>query len=494
MFEIKGFIPRKYQENIAETCKNSNTLVILPTGLGKTKIAVLLAVNELNKFPNSKVLITSPTKPLSSQLSREFASSTNIEKISLLTGSVSPKKRAEIWESSTVISATPQTVRSDLENNRITLSEVKLLIVDECHRSKMRYASTILAKDFQGKILALTASPGNTKEQINEICQNLNIEKVEIRTEDDEDVKEYLQKKDIKYVNVDLPEELLNLQKLIKEVKDEKLKDLKKVGFTKPVYLINKKDLLMLQKRLQSEIRKNNYMAFYGISLVAQIIKIDHLLGLLETQGINQLKEYLEKLKAETTKASKTILNHEKIKKVINEIDNLNKDFRHPKIIKLKEIIKEELILNPNSKILIFANFRNSVMEVVNELKKESGVRPIFLLGQKEGITQKQQIQTIKLFEDNEFNVLVATSIAEEGLDLKGGANLAVFYDSVPSEIRNIQRKGRVGRLDAGKIIFLLTKNSRDIAYFWTSKRKETKMKNIIKGIQAKQEIQKTLK
>ena len=250
----------------------------------------------------------------------------------------------------------------------------------------------------------------------------------------------------------------------------------------------------MLQKRLQFEIRKKNFMAFYGISLVAQIIKIDHLLGLLETQGINQLKEYLEKLRAETTKASKTILNHEKIKKVINEINNLNKDFKHPKIIKLKEIIKEEIDTNPNSKIIVFANFRNSVTEIVNELKKEKNIRPIYLLGQKGGITQKQQIQTIKLFEDNEFNVLVATSIAEEGIDLRGGANLAIFYDSVPSEIRNIQRKGRVGRLDTGKIIFLLTKNSRDIAYFWTSKRKETKMKNIIKGIQAKQEIQRTLK
>jgi len=182
----------------------------------------------------------------------------------------------------------------------------------------------------------------------------------------------------------------------------------------------------------------------------------------------------------ETAKASKTILNNEKIKKVIEKTEELSEKTKHPKINKLKEIIANELNLDPNIKIIVFANFRNTVHEIVNELKAVVNVRPGFLLGQKEGITQKHQIETIKKFEDNTFNVLIATSIAEEGIDIKGGAKLAIFYDSVPSEIRNIQRKGRVGRLDTGKIIFLMTKDSRDIAYFWTSKRKEKKMKNII--------------
>ena len=490
MYEIKGFIPRNYQNSILETAKNSNTLVILPTGLGKTKISILLAIHELNKNPNSKILITSPTKPLSSQLCNEFKNHTNIENISLLTGSINPEKRKEIWENSTIIAATPQTIRSDIDNNRINLDNVSLLIIDECHRSKMRYATTILAKNYKNKILALTASPGNTKEKIEEICTNLNIENIEIRTEEDEDIQEHIQKKYTSNVLVELPEELLKLSKLLKEAKNEKLLNLKKVGFTKPVYLVNKKDLILLQNRFRAEISKKSFMAFYGISLVSQILKIDHALDLLETQGLNQLKEYFEKLKTETAKASKTILNNEKIKKVIEKTEELSKKTKHPKINKLKEIIANELNLDPNIKIIVFANFRNTVHEIVNELKAVVNVRPGFLLGQKEGITQKHQIETIKKFEDNTFNVLIATSIAEEGIDIKGGAKLAIFYDSVPSEIRNIQRKGRVGRLDTGKIIFLMTKDSRDIAYFWTSKRKEKKMKNIISQIQKKKEKQ----
>src|SRR3989344_8553121 len=121
MFEIKNFSPREYQKSIIETCKENNTLVILPTGLGKTSIAILLAVHQLNKSPNFKILITAPTKPLASQLCNEFKNKTNIDKIILLTGSTAPNKRAEIWEESTIIAATPQTIQKDIGNNRLNL-------------------------------------------------------------------------------------------------------------------------------------------------------------------------------------------------------------------------------------------------------------------------------------------------------------------------------------------------------------------------------------
>ena len=380
MFEIKNFSPREYQKSIIETCKENNTLVILPTGLGKTSIAILLAVHQLNKSPNFKILITAPTKPLASQLCNEFKNKTNIDKIILLTGSTAPNKRAEIWEGSTIIAATPQTIQKDIENNRINLDSVSLFIVDECHRSRMHYASTIISNNFKNKVLALTASPGNTQEKIDEICKNLNIQKIEIRTEEDEDVKQYIQKKDTSNVLVDLPEEFLELQKILKDTKNEKLLDLKKIGFTKPAYLVNKKDLIMLQNRLRSEISKKGFMAFYGISLTSQILKLDHALDLLETQGLNQLKDYFEKLKTETAKASKQILNSEKIKLLINKVEELSKTVKHPKIHKLKEIIINELTQDPNCKIIVFANFRNSVSEIVNELKSVENVRPIFLL------------------------------------------------------------------------------------------------------------------
>ena len=55
---------RDYQKNIAEVAGEKNTLVVIPTGMGKTLIAVLVAIKRLDKFPGSKILITAPTRPL----------------------------------------------------------------------------------------------------------------------------------------------------------------------------------------------------------------------------------------------------------------------------------------------------------------------------------------------------------------------------------------------------------------------------------------------
>ena len=187
--DIKNFVPRKYQENIANICKDKNTLVCLPTGTGKTKISILTAIHRLNKFSNSKVMFLTPTKPLAQQICNEFRENTTLEekKVILLTGSIAPSKRKELYKDSTIIIATPQTIEKDLENLRTNLKNFSLLVVDESHRSKDNFANTKVAKFFidqsdYPRILALTASPGSTKELINQVCSNLNIDAIEIRT------------------------------------------------------------------------------------------------------------------------------------------------------------------------------------------------------------------------------------------------------------------------------------------------------------------------
>ena len=77
---------------------------------------------------------------------------------------------------------------------------------------------------------------------------------------------------------------------------------------------------------------------------------------------------------------------------------------------------------------------------------------------------------------------MCGTSISEEGLDLPK-VDYAIFYEAVPSEIRAIQRRGRVGRQSTGKIIFLLTKGTRDESYYWSAFHKEKRMKSILYNI-----------
>lgn len=502
MVEITGFVPRKYQEEILETCKQKNTLLCLPTGLGKTKSAIMLSVHRLQVFPESKVVVCSPTKPLANQICEEFKECTTVDanQIVLLTGATKPEERKKAWANARIIVATPQTIQSDVAQKRFGLEDVSLLCIDECHRSKDRFANTIVTKYYRESaknslVLALTASPGATKEKIDMICRNLGIEAIELRSENDEGVKEYVQEKNAEHIQVMLPEKIRELQGKIREVYQQKIRNLQSFGLVKPAKYVNKRDLLFMQKKLQTDIGRGNRAAFSGISTVAQALKLSHLLEIIETQSLKSAKEFLEKLKQEKTKAAQIISNDKTIVQVGQKLEALvAENVKHPKMEKIAEIIGDEVQRNPQGKSIVFANFRGTVDELVEHLKKNQQVRPVKLIGQKEGLTQKQQIETINKFAEGEFNCLVGTQILEEGLDVKGGAELAIFYDpGSGSEIRKIQRSGRVGRMKPGRVIFLITKETRDEAYFWAAHQKEKKMQNLLSVMKKKQENQVTL-
>ncbi|MDD5651392.1 MAG: helicase-related protein [Candidatus Nanoarchaeia archaeon] len=495
--KVVNFTPREYQSSIVETAKKYNTMVVLPTGIGKTAIAVLLAENRLNIYPNSKIIICCPTKPLCSQHVDSFLKYTDLkeDEVQLYTGATISKLRNELWEKAKIIIATPQTIKQDIINNRISLEEVSLLCIDEAHRSRMKYANTFLTEEYTKKskfprILALTASPGGTLEKINDIKENLKIEAVEIRSSEDEDVKQYVQEKKVEYVPVNLPKEYEEIKNLIKIFLNSKMDKLRDYGITKRTF--TKRDVLFIQFQLRKSIAKGNKKAFYAISLTAQLIKAMHALELIETQGIKQLTDYIKKLKAEETKAAKTIIEDVNFQKVIGLIEKY-KETNHPKMFKLYELIQEQLTNEPESKIIVFANFRNTIDEIYNLLITNEKIKPIRLIGQKEGLSQKQQVNAIKEFGSGNFNVMIGTSVSEEGLDIPN-ANLAIFYESVPSEIRTIQRTGRVGRMAKGKIIFLITKNTRDESYYWSSKAKEKNMKKILYQMKEDKPVQLKLK
>lgn len=489
--KIRGLEFREYQNKIFETSKDGNTLVVLPTGLGKTACALLLAVERLNKHPGSKVLLVSPTKPLCGQHLKTFQKHLETDKkISLLTGEINPSERVNLYQDSSIILATPQTIQSDIKNNRVSLDNFSLLVIDEAHRSRQRYANTILAKDYIEvskfpRILGLTASPGSSKEKINEIKNNLFIDKIEIRTESDPDVKPYIQNKEINWVEVDLPAKYQEVISLIRGAYKDKVSHLRSFGFTKPSSLINKRDLLKLQKEFQQRIKNRDVKAYSGISLIAQAIKLDHASELLETQGINAFRNFIAKLKTETTKASSIILNNRNITKALNLSEKIEEV--HPKMENLSSLISKQLKTSPNSHVIVFVNYRLTIDEIMNYLSQFKEVKPVKLIGQKEGLSQKEQMSIIKQFSEGVYNVLITTSIGEEGLDIPN-CDIAIFYDNVSTSIRRIQRSGRVGRIKPGKIVFLMTNKTRDVAYYWKSKKDEVKMKKILKGMQEDEE------
>jgi len=505
-----GFEIREYQKNITKTASEKNTLVVLPTGMGKTLISVLVGTNRLEKYPESKILITAPTRPLNAQHKKSFEQFTEIdpEEIVLITGKINPEDREQLYKKAKIVVATPQTIKNDVTNGKLNLENFSFVTFDEAHRCVKDYAYNYVAKKYieQSKfplILGLTASPGSSATKIKEIQENLFIEAVEIRSETDKDVEPYVKGIDKEWIYVDFPKEYQEIKSLLEEILKDQLfwlRDHHLIQTLKP----SRKLLLMLQNRITAIFKgKRNYALIWAMMRTAMAIKLEHAIELLETQEISSLNEYLRKVEASKKRTDQLLIKDQRMKDVMKKSEEL-KELRHPKMEKVKSLVKDLTEEKAVIKIIVFANYRSTVEKIKNVLLDE-GVKAEEFIGQRmregKGLTQEQQIEKLRKFRDGEFNVLVSTSIGEEGLDVPA-VDYAVFYEPVPSEIRTIQRRGRVGRQTAGKIIFLITKDTRDEAYLWAALNKEKKMKGILYNLQnriakrprKKKETKKTLK
>ncbi|MDD5253700.1 MAG: ERCC4 domain-containing protein [Candidatus Nanoarchaeia archaeon] len=500
MYAVSNFQPRDYQLNILETCKINNTLVILPTGLGKTKIAIMLAVNRLNLINNSKILILTPTKPLAEQIGLEIKNSSNIKNIEVLTGLIPPEQRKELWKKSIVIVSTPQGLTNDLMNEKISLEDISLLVIDEAHRSIGDYDYVWIASQYNKKakmprILALTASPGSDNKKIKEICNNLFIDSIEIRHREDEDVKKYVQDMNILWLNVDLPEEFKKVKDYLDLCYKSIILKLKNLGLIGPNQeYISKTQTLDIQRRIQGKLSQGekDIRLWQGISLAAQLMKVQHAQELLGTQNLRSLHNYLNEIisKSSKVKANKNLAKDVNFKSALIQTNSLiENEFEHPKIKKIKELVLEQLNENKNSKILIFNHYRESASLLEKELNKIKDVNAKLFVGQTKksgtGLSQKEQMEIIGKFSHLDYNVLISTSIGEEGLDIPQ-VDLVIFYEPVPSAIRSIQRRGRTARLKEGKVLILITKGTSDEAYHWSSFNKEKKMYKTLKDLKDK--------
>lgn len=495
--------PRKYQKEIFETAKEHNTLVVLPTGLGKTLIALLLSIHRKKLFPESKVLFLAPTRPLVEQHYKYFEKNLPelFAELTLFTGSIQAEKRKKLWQTSEIVFSTPQCIANDLKKGIYSLNDVSLLIIDEAHRCLKNYDYTkvVLAYKQQApqniqRILGLTASPGHEIEKIKQICEHLSIEEIEIRSRDSEDVKPYLQSLNFEKIEVPFPKELMEIRGLLKKIWDDRTEKIKSIFPN--LSPINKITLLSLQRELSSQIARGNKSAFFGVSLVAQAIKISHALELLETQTLSSLNSYLQNLlnqaKENKSKAVQSLTKMPEFNLSLLSLQHLlNKNVEHPKISALSKLIKEEFEKKPGNKIIVFTQFRETANLLVNTLSKINNVRPSIFIGQAKkensaGLSQKEQKEIIEKFKSGEINLLVATSIAEEGLDIPE-VSAVIFYEPIPSAIRKIQRAGRTARLSPGRLIILITQETRDVIHHYASSARERKMHKAISLI--KQEL-----
>ncbi|MGB9727674.1 MAG: helicase-related protein [Nitrososphaeria archaeon] len=486
---------RLYQRKIVEAAKERNTLVVLPTALGKTVISALVAADILYNFRDYRVLVMAPTRPLCMQHKSTFEKIIMLpdEDFTLVTGRFPQTFRESVWRgSSRIVFATPQVVKNDLLSKILDLRNFGLLVFDEAHRAVKEYAYTEIARQYVDSaeyplILGMTASPGSDIERVKMVCNALYIEHIEFRSEEDDDVKPYIQPVKVEWKRVNFPIQYQPIRDILYGMLYDRIRWLKDRGYLKSqIENVSRKRLIELGAELrynvEMSIEEERGPIYHAIMVQSSALTLYHMLELLETQGAYTLKAFIEKME-EDCKASHGLLEREK---AYNEILSLLSgpcNIEHPKVNMLKEIVREQLYSNPASRILVFTQYRDTATHLVEELNRIEHVRAKRFVGQAtragdRGLRQEEQAQLIEELRKGEINVLVATSIAEEGLDIPE-VNQVIFYEPIPSEIRYIQRRGRTGRRTPGKVTILATEDTHDIIYLYTSTKKVAKMKEI---------------
>ena len=492
---------RLYQESIAERILERNTLVVLPTALGKTVIAALACASSLYNFKHKRVLVMAPTRPLVLQHHETYTRLLKLRATDMvtLTGKTPAVYRKLVWNGTTkIVFATPQIVKNDIENKILTLRDFSLLVFDECHRARKDYAYTNVAQKYVEQsswpiILGMTASPGADREKIIDICKALFIEQIEYRSEEDHGVIPYIFEVEVERRLVDLPNEYREIGRTIRAMLGDRLNQLSRTGLIRTgTERVSRKDLLalgeQLRDRLGRTIKEWRGPIYNSIVIQSACLTLYHALELLETQGIQTLKSFLERIEqpTESKRSHGNIINdmrYQELKRLVEEHSKLE----HPKIPLMKEIVEEQIHQCPESKVLIFTQYRDTASYIVDRLRDVVGVKAQRFVGQATkdgdpGLRQDEQVEIIENYREGNTNVLVATCIAEEGLDIPN-VDLVIFYEPIPSEIRYIQRKGRTGRKAAGKAVILAANDTFDIAYLHASRRRIEKMRRIIESL-----------
>ncbi|MGI0059788.1 MAG: helicase-related protein, partial [Nitrosotalea sp.] len=416
------------------------------------------------------VLFLAPTRVLAHQHYEFLKNNLLIDDIALVTGEDLLAKRKKLWVNS-IICATPEIVKNDLDRQIVSPDQFSLVIFDEAHRTVGDYAYSGIAERFANmdiRIIGMTATLPSEKQKAEEMVKILKIASIAQRTEESPDVSPYVQQTDTRWITVELGPEMKEIQALIKATLDSRYLELKKLGLN----LSGSRSMSELLRVREFVLRQNRRAA----KPLFTAIRLIHALNVFESHGVTSFLRFCERTQEKKGVGIKDLfendMNFGKAVRLAKQAQE--KGIEHSKIEKLKEVLHDI-----PGKALVFTSYRDSV-DVIHQKLNEMGIQAGFLIGKagETGLKQKKQIETIQKFRDGQYKVLIATRVGEEGLDISE-VNLVVFFDNVPSSIRYVQRKGRTGRKDYGKLVVLIAKDTTDETYYWIGKRKVTAAKGM---------------
>ena len=478
---------RAYQLQAVDDAMEGSMLLVLPTAAGKTAVAWMSIAERLERT-GGWALVIAPTVALSNQHLENalpVLSKTEELKPIVLSGQQTAPKRAELWGVSRLVFATPQVVRNDVRSGVLSLGGCSLLVIDEAHHCTGDHAMAEVAEMYISQsenplILATTASPGSRREQVQEICMRLEIQKIHLRTRDDPMVAEFLSELDVEEVGVTVPSEIRGFVEPFRIWQEGIVDRERRNGKYVMPGAINQAGLSNAMERSQDAIKRGDPSGYRSSSQIATAMRIHHLINHLLCQGIAASRQFLSRMEDEQgkSKSARDFLRDPRVRRLMARLETIEEV--HSKVGAVRRLVRDRIRRDADSRVIVFANYRDTVEALEVALSDLDGVKAIQFIGQSSrsgsgGLTAKQQLSRLSEFRSGDANVLVATSVGEEGLDIPS-ADLVIFYEPVSSEIRTIQRRGRTGRRRQGEVVVLVAEGTRDERAKDSAKRKEEYM------------------
>lgn len=478
---------RPYQKQAVEKALFNNAMIVLPTGFGKTFIAAVVMYNFWRWYPQGKLIFVAPTRPLVAQQIIECKKISGIPSSECieLVGTIHSIKRADFWHSKRVFFATPQVIENDLESGILPAMEVRCIVIDEAHRAQGNYAYVNIVRLLQEqnkngfRILALSATPGSDIERVKQVILNLFISEVMFRTEGALDLMSFRNEKVSKAWTVEITGKHKSMVDRYIEATKPVFKELYRASL---IYSenIERTPAFALIKAKETAI--NAHSGKYKSRLTTLCIagqSMAYNFNLLTVYGIRVFYASVIKNFSESRSMLRTFVGQNAaFNQILSDIQSMFGDDvepnprklatadllqGHPKMIALRDLLRRHFNparegYKPETRVIVFTKFKESVNDIVQTLKQADPVlfKPGVFVGQA-SMKQSDQLQMVKDFKEGNYNIMVATCVAEEGLDI-GEVDLIICYDTTSSPISNTQRRGRTGRKRAGDIETLLTK------------------------------------
>ena len=472
----EGVEARGYQLEAVASALSASTMVVMPTGFGKSAVEWMVIAHHLEH--DGKVLLLAPTVALLAQHQRMLREHVVVDEndVVMFTGQTPPAKRPERWASGTILLATAQVVRNDAMSGAIDLSELSLVVVDEAHHARGQHAYAQVADLVQSTapnavVLGATASPGTNRDVILEVERRLGIERWSVHAREDPGLSPYAVDLSVASEHLALPETLLHLIAPLAEEERAVADRLRRQG-----YLADTGHLTAA-----ASIARRDRRGYEAARSVSDLRRLHLLLDLLRCQGMEVAKAFLDRQAAKSgddRKKAGRLLDRPAVRQLRDSLDVTAE--LHPKPHAVERLLEARHREKTDTKTLVFTEYRDTVDRLVERLSLSEHLSPIPFVGQsktgeRRGMTQKEQVAQIDAFRRGEANVLIATSVGEEGLDIPA-ADLVVFYEPVASAVRAIQRRGRAGRDADGEVVMLVAEGTRDAHMLRASASRERRM------------------